>query len=1130
MKKMVFQIAMTIGIIIFFLIILYQIYNLSMEGLAEEYTERQQVLTRQAASGIEGYFQHLEQITGLIASVPELREERFKEKHFEQIIYTSLETLKEQGVKNILILDRNGICKWQASGKNFLNLDLSKTEPFQISKDLKPPQFYISELSKKNILSPTPANEIIFGIPIYKLFSGINSLSSGEELSGCILLFIDSDYIFTKYITPLSQGKKGTVWVMDQKGTLIYLPEHPEMVFKNIFDKDKSCFSCHESFNPEKQMITANKFTGRNKINHSTKLLAATGFNLRQGLSGWVIATSSPFGKVAISARKSYFYILILTFSIILVLTVSSGYAIRINKKRAEALEEKVKASEEILYLKEYNENIVRNIPIGVIVIDKERKITSMNEEIVNQMRKVGVELKREEQIGKDILYQMPERLKEASSKIYDQALTEGISYEHSNITFEGKKGQFIYSVKISPLRDLKNMIVGAIITREDITQKRALEQEIKETKDYLESIFEASVDGIIVVDNKGVLTRANNAFLKMLGYSREELIGMHSRKFSTGIPEHIATNREMYALLMEKGKVSPVEIVYKKKDGSQLFVEQSAAYVKDKKENPSGSVGIIRDITEKKKLEQEIKETRDYLESIFEASVDGIIVTNNTGFLTMANNAFLKMLGYSREELIGMNTMEFSTGVPEHRAAQLELLALLMGKGKVPPIEMGFKKKDGSSFLAEETGAALNDKEGSFSGSVFIIRDITEKKKLEQEIKETKDYLESIFEASVDGIIVTNNTGFLTMANNAFLKMLGYSREELIGIHCMELSTGDPEHLATHRELFALLMKKGKVSPVEMGWKKKDGSSLPVEQTVAALNDKKGNLSGVVAILRDITEKKKAEERQKQLQHQLIQAEKMASIGRLTGGLAHEINNPLSGAVTNLELIKGLEFMDIKKIIDECMMANPNAECTRNIEKFYNDFLKIEEKRKRWLETAYKGGIRCKKIIKELLVFSRPSAPKEETEVDLNECIADSIDIIGHQLEIKNIKVEKEIKPDIPKIWGNKREIEQIFLNLFINASHAIGEKGGVIKVETQIENEFIIAKIKDTGCGIPKENIDKIFDPFFTTKEVGEGTGLGLSIIYELVEKLGGKIEVKSKVGVGTEFILSFPAYRNN
>jgi len=250
-----------------------------------------------------------------------------------------------------------------------------------------------------------------------------------------------------------------------------------------------------------------------------------------------------------------------------------------------------------------------------------------------------------------------------------------------------------------------------------------------------------------------------------------------------------------------------------------------------------------------------------------------------------------------------------------------------------------------------------------------------------------------------------------------------------------------------------------------------------------------------------------------------------MASIGRLAGGIAHEINNPLSGVVTNLELVKGLESIDMKKIIDECIMTNPHAECTRKMEEFYNNFQKIEVKKNRWLETAYKGGMRCKKMIKELLIFSRPSTPKEEAEVDLNECIADSIDIIGHQLEIKNIRVDKELKTDIPKLWGNRRELEQIFLNLLINSSHAIGEKGGIIKIETWMESNSVIAKVADTGCGISEENIDKIFDPFFTTKEVGEGTGLGLAIIYEIIEKHGGKIEVKSKVNAGTEFILSFP-----
>lgn len=870
MKRMIFHITITLGTIIFFLIILYQIYILSMEGLAEEYVKRQLIVTKQAATGIEGYFTNLKQTLNLISSIPELKEQKLKEKHFQQIIYPSFEMLTAQGVKNLLITDKNGICRWQAESDNFLNMDFSKAIFFKSAESLNPSGFYISELNKKNILSSENINEILISIPVYSHL--INKKSSYKEFSGCIVLIIDSNYIFKKYISPLSQGKIEAVWAMDSKGTLLHLPEHPEMVFRNVFESDKSCLFCHKNFISEQKMIKIKNFTGRHIINNLTRLVAATSLKFSNEVPGWIIATSSPFGKVTSPARKSYFYILILTFSIILVLTVSSGYAIRINKKRAKAFEEKVKASEEIKYLKEYNENIVKNNPIGVVVIDKDRRITSLNNEIINQMRKVGINLIREEEIGKDILFQMPENLKEASQKIYEQVLSEGATYEHPNITYEGKKGKFIYSAKISPLRDLKNNIVGAIITREDVTRQRELEQEIKKTNDYLESIFEASVDGIIVTDERGVITMVNNAVMRMLGYTREELIGKHSMEFSTKLPEHLEAQMQMLTVLREKGIASPSEIVYKKKDTS----------------------------------------------------------------------------------------------------------------------------------------------------------------------------------------------------------------------------------------------------------------SLPVEQSAAFLRDKKGNLAGAVAIIRNLTDKKKAEEKQKQLQNQLIQSEKLASLGRLVGGLAHEINNPLSGVVTNLELVQRLELMDMKNIIECCKVKNPDLECVQKMEEFYNDFQKIEEKRKRWLETAYKGGIRCKKIIKELLVFSRPSSQKEEGEVDINECLIDSIEIVGHQFELKNIKIEKELNSEIQKFLGNKREIEQIFLNLLINASHAIDPEGGTIRVKTLSENNFIIARISDTGCGIPEENLDKIFDPFFTTKEVGVGTGLGLAIIYEIVEKHGGKIEVKSKVNMGTEFILSFPAHR--
>ena len=182
MKKIILQIILTIGIITFFLMILNQIYILSMEGLAKEYTKRQLILTKQAAVGIDGYFNNLKQTMDLAASIPELKEQKLKEKHFAQRIYSSFEMLKKQGVKNLLITDKNGICKWQAEGNNFFGFDLSNTTFFKASKILKPSEFYISGLSKKNTLSSENINEIIINTPIY--CPSVNKKSPEETFSG----------------------------------------------------------------------------------------------------------------------------------------------------------------------------------------------------------------------------------------------------------------------------------------------------------------------------------------------------------------------------------------------------------------------------------------------------------------------------------------------------------------------------------------------------------------------------------------------------------------------------------------------------------------------------------------------------------------------------------------------------------------------------------------------------------------------------------------------------------------------------------------------------------------------------------------------------------------------------------
>lgn len=265
------------------------------------------------------------------------------------------------------------------------------------------------------------------------------------------------------------------------------------------------------------------------------------------------------------------------------------------------------------------------------------------------------------------------------------------------------------------------------------------------------------------------------------------------------------------------------------------------------------------------------------------------------------------------------------------------------------------------------------------------------------------------------------------------------------------------------------------------------------------------------------------------QTQAQLFQSEKMAALGQLAGGVAHEINNPLTGVVTNLQLINDLEKIDEEKcnaLIQLCEREIKNADALEEIKSFFNKLLKIEKKKNRWINTAALGGKRCKHIVENLLAFSRQSRSEKYDHFNINDCIEQTLEIIGNQFQVKNVSIEKNLSKDIYKVYGNMGEISQVILNLLINAFQAIKKKPGKITITTKNESKtFISIRISDTGCGIPPEIKEKIFEPFFTTKEVGVGTGLGLSIVHGIIEKHGGLIEIDSEIDKGTTFIIKLP-----
>ncbi|AOY78393.1 hypothetical protein BJL90_14920 [Clostridium formicaceticum] len=309
--------------------------------------------------------------------------------------------------------------------------------------------------------------------------------------------------------------------------------------------------------------------------------------------------------------------------------------------------------------------------------------------------------------------------------------------------------------------------------------------------------------------------------------------------------------------------------------------------------------------------------------------------------------------------------------------------------------------------------------------------------------------------------------------------------------------------------------------------------------------------------VIRDITERKRIEEELKiknkelkdtikkleKTQLQLIQREKIAAIGQLAAGVAHEINNPLGFVMSNFETLKKyrlklqeimMAYRDLKKICTEkrreCIEGQ--IESVNILEKKYKVAF-MDEDMEELLKESTDGLDRISRIVKGLRIFSRVDACDEFEEYDLNRAIENTLLIVANEIKY-NANIETYLG-DIPSLYGIAGQINQVLLNLIVNASQAIKAKNreelGLITIKTYQENDYVCCEIADTGEGIPKENLDKIFNPFFTTKPAGEGTGLGLSISYDIIKnKHHGDLEAESKVGVGTKFVLRLPIFRKN
>jgi len=369
---------------------------------------------------------------------------------------------------------------------------------------------------------------------------------------------------------------------------------------------------------------------------------------------------------------------------------------------------------------------------------------------------------------------------------------------------------------------------------------------------------------------------------------------------------------------------------------------------------------------------------------------------------------------------------------------------------------------------------------------------EVRQRQQAEGALRDSRKKLQQIFESITDGISVIDLNGAIIQTNQRTSEMHGFSsKDKLLGKNAFELvAPRDQEKIAKNMRK---AVKQGTIRGMEYALLRSDGSEFPGELSTSMLKDASGNLVGHVTIARDITERKRAEEREKELQRELYLSSRLASIGELAAGVAHQLNNPLTGVL-------GFSQRLLRKTTDQ---------------KTNQDLRKI-----------YGEAERAAKIVQNLLTFARRREPKKEYS-EVNNIVQSALELRAYELKTSNIEVITNLALSLPKIMLDFHQIQEVFLNIILNAEQAMREanSGGNLTIKTEKNKRYARITFTDDGPSIPAEQLDRIFDPFFTTKGEKGGTGLGLSVCHGIITEHGGRIYAKSKPGKGATFFIELP-----
>lgn len=779
----------------------------------------------------------------------------------------------------------------------------------------------------------------------------------------------------------------------------------------------------------------------------------------------------------------------------------------RVKVLEKESFEQKRNA-EDLKDQKRRLESLIEYSSLAIVTLDEGQNIISCNRDFeklfyFNESEMVGRNL--------DELIAGQEYIEDAL--LYTKETRKGKAI-HGSGKRQRKDGAYIDVEFIGVPIIIDGKLIGAYGIYQDISERKRAEEALKISGQRLTQIINFLPDATFAIDSDGKVIAWNLAIEKMTGVKAEDMLGKGNYEYA--IPFYGNRRPVLIDLVGKWNEEVKQKYQYVKKEEDFLvsetydplvkpdgFLWNKASCLYDSNGEVIGAIESIRDITESKRTEEALRESEEKYRNILESIEDGYFEVDNAGNFTFFNDSLRNILGYSKDELMGMSNRQY---VDEENAKKLyQTFNKVYSTGKADKgFDLEIIRKDGSKRYVEASVSLRKDPEGQPTGFRGIVRDVTERKLAEEALRREEEKFRILVEKSPLGVSLIGEDGHYEYLNPKFIKMFGYTLEDIPAGRDWFIKAY-PDSRYRHEVISTWIddlekCKTRESRPRSFKVSCKDGSEKEVYFWPVTMET-----GEQFVVHEDITERIR-------LEVQLQQAQKMEAIGTLAGGVAHDLNNILSGIVSYPELL----LMDLP---EDSPLRKP-------------------------ILTIKKSGERAAIIVQDLLTLARRGVSVSEV-VNLNNIISEQLTSLEYE-KLKSfhpdVQVETHFEKDLLNIKGSTAHLSKTVMNLISNAAEAMPDGGNIfISTENRYidrpitgydhveEGDYVTVTIFDTGIGISEEDIKKIFEPFYTKKVMGRsGTGLGMAVVWGTVKDHKGYINVESSEGQGTTFTLYFPVTR--